>query len=168
MALPILTTALMSAGLGLAKNELFDRPKFERDIISRGIDEKMRARQGVAGQGYSDIKAPDAAQTALDFGLAGAGYAQNQNQLAEQANFRKDLLASMNKQQAQPQPGPNFAQQQAMAAGLGPMSQEASGALTPEQLQQARFELRRRQMQNQRQNLFGDTVAGQMVSGPAF
>lgn len=70
MAIPLLAAALA----GLAKSELIDRPKYESQVKSRAISARFAPLQGRATPSFSDLQAPDAAQTALDFGLSAAAF----------------------------------------------------------------------------------------------
>ena len=84
---------------GAAKSELIDRPKQEQQVASRAIEARFAPLMGKAAPSFADIKAPDTAQSAIDWGLTGAAMGQNKAQFdldKKMYNAQMDNLGKKN------------------------------------------------------------------------
>ena len=123
---------------GAAKSEFIDKPRQQQQIASRAIEARFNPLMGKAAPSFADIKQPNTAQSAMDWGMVGLKMGQNKERYdeakaeraqfladrkatrAENAAFRNKLLASFAQRQEAPQASDVMQMSEAMPLGSNP------------------------------------------------
>lgn len=88
-----ITMGLVSAGIGLAKNELIDRPAYEQQVRMRANEARFAPLMNQAAPSFKDLKAPSGIQQAIDYGLTGAVFGK---QFGKSNAGNQDMQSGLN------------------------------------------------------------------------